>query len=50
MNILIAGAAGFIGTNLAIKLAGTGADHITVVDKRKAYFFMFAKPQNRAIL
>ena len=43
MNILILGAAGFIGTNLAIKLAGNGADHITVVDKRKAYFLNIEK-------
>lgn len=38
MNILILGAAGFIGTNLTIKLAENQADKITLVDKSKDYF------------
>lgn len=38
MNILVLGAAGFIGTNLAIKLAENTEDKITLVDKRMAYF------------
>lgn len=38
MNILILGAAGFIGTNLTIKLAKNKEDKITLVDKSKDYF------------
>lgn len=38
MNILLLGAAGFIGTNLAIKLAEKRDDRITVVDKKLGYF------------
>ena len=38
MNILILGAAGFIGTNLTIKLAENPENKITIVDKSKAYF------------
>lgn len=38
MNILILGAAGFIGTNLAIKLAENNRDKITLVDKHIEYF------------
>lgn len=38
MNILILGAAGFIGTNLTIKLAKNKEDKITLVDKNKDYF------------
>lgn len=38
MNILILGAAGFIGTNLALKLAKDSANIITVVDNSRAYF------------
>ena len=38
MNILILGAAGFIGTNITIKLAENKANKITLVDKRKDYF------------
>ena len=39
MNLLILGAAGFIGTNLAIQLAGNIEDKITLVDKNEDYFF-----------
>lgn len=38
MNILILGAAGFIGTNLTIKLAENKGDKITLVDKSKGWF------------
>ena len=38
MNILILGAAGFIGTNLTIKLAKDKNNKITLVDKSKTYF------------
>ncbi|MGN1277737.1 MAG: NAD-dependent epimerase/dehydratase family protein [Floccifex sp.] len=38
MNILILGAAGFIGTNLTIKLAENKEDNITLIDKNKSYF------------
>lgn len=38
MNILILGAAGFIGTNLAIKLADNKSDKVTLVDKDANYF------------
>ncbi len=38
MNILILGAAGFIGTNLTIELAKNKNDHITLVDKYIEYF------------
>lgn len=38
MNILILGAAGFIGTNLTFKLAENKADRIILVDKSKSYF------------
>lgn len=38
MNILVLGAAGFIGTNLTIKLAENKNDIITLVDKSKTYF------------
>lgn len=34
MNIAILGAAGFIGTNLTIKLAQNSANHIKIIDKR----------------
>ena len=43
MNLLILGAAGFIGTNLAIQLAGNIADKITLVDKNEDYFFNIEK-------
>jgi len=38
MNILILGAAGFIGTNLSIRLAENVQDTITLVDEKKEYF------------
>lgn len=38
MNILILGAAGFIGTNLAIKLAKDSSNIITAVDNNRSYF------------
>lgn len=38
MNILILGAAGFIGTNLAIELARDTSNKITLVDKNRTYF------------
>lgn len=38
MNILLLGAAGFIGTNLTIKLAEDKNNYITVVDVSKDYF------------
>lgn len=38
MNILILGAAGFIGTNLTLKLAEEKSNIITLVDKSKEYF------------
>lgn len=38
MNILLFGAAGFIGTNLTLKLAENKHDNITVVDEKKEYF------------
>lgn len=38
MNVLILGAAGFIGTNLTIKLAEHKDNQITLVDKSKSYF------------
>ena len=38
MNIIILGAAGFIGTNLAIELAKNPSDKITLVDKSRLYF------------
>lgn len=38
MNILILGAAGFIGTNLTIKLAENNDNQITLVDRSKSYF------------
>lgn len=38
MNIIILGAAGFIGTNLTISLAKDKNNRITIVDKNKEYF------------
>ena len=38
MNILILGAAGFIGTNLTIELSKNLDDCITLVDKNKNFF------------
>ena len=38
MNILLLGAAGFIGTNLTMKLAENRQDIITLVDRDISYF------------
>lgn len=38
MNIVILGAAGFIGTNLTLKLAENQSDRITLVDKSRSFF------------
>lgn len=38
LNIAIFGAAGFIGTNLTIKLAQEPANHIKIIDKEKGFF------------
>lgn len=38
MNVILLGAAGFIGTNLVIALSKEGGHQITVVDRNKAYF------------
>lgn len=38
MNVMLLGAAGFIGTNLAINLVRNGADKITLVDTKKTFF------------
>lgn len=38
MNILLLGAAGFIGTNLTIELAKNSSNQITLVDKSKFFF------------
>ena len=43
MNIMLLGAAGFIGTNLTIKLAENKENKITVVDKSKSFFFNIIK-------
>lgn len=43
MNILVLGAAGFIGTNLAIKLAENKNDEIMLVDKSRNYFLNIEK-------
>ena len=38
MNIILLGAAGFIGTNLTMELSKDKNNNITVVDRCKAYF------------
>lgn len=38
MNVILLGAAGFIGTNLALKLAENDSDIITLVDKERSFF------------
>ena len=38
MNIMLLGAAGFIGINLTIRLATKTKDHITLVDQSRSYF------------
>lgn len=43
MNIIILGAAGFIGTNLAIKLSENKEDIITLVDRSEDYFSIIKK-------
>ena len=43
MNIMILGAAGFIGTNLAIELAQDKKNNITLVDKKEEYFSNITK-------
>ncbi|MBT9731725.1 NAD-dependent epimerase/dehydratase family protein, partial [Coprococcus eutactus] len=43
MNILILGAAGFIGTNLTFNLSKNKDDKITLVDKNKEYFVNIEK-------
>ena len=45
MNILILGAGGFIGTNLAIKLASNEQDTITLLDKNRSYFEVIKEKQ-----
>lgn len=40
MKVILFGAAGFIGTNLAIKLAGDLKNEITLVDERKEFFYL----------
>ncbi len=41
MRVVIVGAAGFIGTNLAIELVKRGRDEVTVVDENADYFFHY---------
>ena len=38
MNIVLIGAAGFIGTNLALTLAQNDKNKITLVDRKAEYF------------
>ena len=38
MNVILLGAAGFLGTNLVINLAKNPSNRITVVDRNKAFF------------
>lgn len=38
MNVIVLGAAGFIGTNLALRLAKEKDNNITLVDSKKEYF------------
>lgn len=38
MNVIVLGAAGFIGTNLALKLAQEKENRVTLVDSKKEYF------------
>lgn len=42
-NIMILGAAGFIGTNLAIQITKNGENYTTLVDKSKTYFTLINK-------
>lgn len=50
MNILILGAAGFIGTNLAIELLKNKDNHLTLVDKCREYFVPEIKNSNAIIV
>lgn len=43
MNIVIMGAAGFIGTNLVAEMVRSDEDQITVVDENKAYFVHYPR-------
>lgn len=43
MNIILLGAAGFIGTNLTIQLARSQTNKITLVDRKKQYFSNIVK-------
>lgn len=43
MNIILLGAAGFIGTNLTIQLAQSQTNKITLVDRKKQYFSNIVK-------
>ena len=38
MKVMLLGAAGFIGTNLAMKIAENGRDEITLVDRSETFF------------
>lgn len=46
MNIVILGAAGFIGTNLGIHLSAKDSYKITLVDEKKEYFQRMPKMKN----
>lgn len=50
MNILLFGAAGFIGTNLALKLRELPDTHLTLVDVNKAYFHACVQAENVTLL
>ena len=52
MNVMLFGAAGFIGTNLTIALSENGRDKLTLVDKKKEFFETIKKLnlQNLAFL
>lgn len=43
MKSLLLGAAGFIGTNLAIELAKNSENELTLVDRNKDYFKTIVK-------
>lgn len=50
MNIVIFGAAGFIGTNLTLKLAENPDNIVTVIDVNKKYFKDFTKFKNVIVI